>query len=80
MALTGPRKFGPCPTGSTGLETGSARALLAVSELQAVAAGAANRIGGQWPKDPLPSQDSLNTLNQRPVEAWFRTQHPLSSG
>ena len=70
MALTGPRKFGPCPTGSTGLETGSARALLAVSELQAVAAGAANRIGGQWPKDPLPSQDSLNTLNQRPVEAW----------
>ena len=80
MALTGPRKFGPCPTGSTGLETGSARALLAVSELQAVAAGAANRIGGQRPKDPLPSQDSLNTLNQRPVEAWFRTQHPLSSG
>lgn len=80
MALTGPRKFGPCPTGSTGLETGSARALLAVPELQAVAAGAANRIGGQWPKDPLPSQDSLNTLNQRPVEAWFRTQHPLSSG
>lgn len=70
VALTGPRQFGPCPTGSTGLETGSARALPAVSELQAVAAGAANRIGGRWPEDPFPNDDSLNTLNQRPAEAW----------
>lgn len=80
VALTGPRQFGPSPTGSTRQEAGSARALPAVSELQALAAGAADCIAGRRPEDSLPSTDSLNTL----ISGWqrpeFRTQSPSRLG
>lgn len=77
MPLTGPRRLGPSRTGLARWEEGSAHALPKVSELQALAAGAADCIVGQMPEDPLLSTDSLNIPISSQMKPGFTTQHPL---
>lgn len=62
VALTGPRQFDPVPLARQGWKRG-AHVRFSQCPSSRLWLQERHRIGGQWPEDPLPSQDSLNTLN-----------------